>query len=129
MPKQSLEFSSNLNVAAVADYLEELARGLREGHVSLESGSENVALAVAGNVSLELEAKSNTEKGRTSIEIRLDWRKRKRSPEPAQPLVIQSNSLKADGSAPTMTQPAAPVAAPDQQEPIATTAEEPLAQE
>jgi amphi-Trp domain-containing protein len=58
MPKQSLEFSGNVSAAIAADYLEALARGLRLGEVALESGTDNVALVVSGNLNLEVEARS-----------------------------------------------------------------------
>jgi amphi-Trp domain-containing protein len=98
MPKQSLEFVSNLTAADVAGYLEDLARGLRRGQVALESGSDYVDLSVGGDVAVELEARSNPDKGRSSIAIRLDWRKRKRRPEAPQALTIGTPEAPAEGS-------------------------------
>jgi amphi-Trp domain-containing protein len=71
--KRSIEFSSELETQAAAAHLEALAKGLRDGRVLIESGDRSVALETSRNLSLELEAKSNPEKGKSSIEIKLEW--------------------------------------------------------
>jgi amphi-Trp domain-containing protein len=72
--KQSLEFIGNIDANEAAAYLEALARGLRDGHVLLESGDKSLNIEVGDGVDLEIEAKSNPEKGKSSIELKLGWR-------------------------------------------------------
>src|ERR1051325_5300075 len=96
MPKQSLDFSGNLETARVATYLEDLARCLRAGSVSMKSADQAFDLLIGENVGLDLEARS-TGKGRSSIELKLDWRRRKRRLDDAPALIIFSP---ADSEAP-----------------------------
>ena len=71
--KQSIEFSSELETQAAADHLEALAKGLRDGRVLIESGDRSVSLEASRSVNLELEAKTNPGKGKSSVEIKLEW--------------------------------------------------------
>jgi amphi-Trp domain-containing protein len=71
--KQSLEFTSDIDTTAAASHLEALAQGLRDGRILIESGDRSLSLEVGGSVSVELEAKSNPDKGRSSIEVKLSW--------------------------------------------------------
>ena len=96
MPKQTLEFTSLLSAGAVADYLEELAKALREGHISLEAGGEHLDMEVAPEVTLDLEAKGDGDKSKFALDMRLDWRLPKR-----QPAATQSLSIRTAASPPT----------------------------
>jgi amphi-Trp domain-containing protein len=71
--KQSLEFTSDIDTTAAASHLEALAQGLRDGRILIESGDRSLSLEVGGSVSVDLEAKSNPDKGRSSIEVKLSW--------------------------------------------------------
>jgi amphi-Trp domain-containing protein len=70
-----------------AAYLESLARGLRDGHITIEAESQLIESAVGEEVSIELEAESNS-KGRFTLSIDLDWRLRRSEAVP--PMVISS---------------------------------------
>jgi amphi-Trp domain-containing protein len=95
--KQSLEFSTNLEPRAAADYLEALARGLREGRLLVESGDKSLNLEVANDVSLEFEAKTTPEKSKSSVEISLSWRLAE--PEaPAPPSLLITSGARHDNS-------------------------------
>ncbi len=74
--KQSLEFEAKLDAGNAADYLEALAKGLRDGRIIIESGNKSLSLDVGGDIAmeLELEAKSNPEKGKASVEFELSWK-------------------------------------------------------
>ncbi len=74
--KQSLEFEAKLDAGNAADYLEALAKGLRDGRIIIESGNKSLSLDVGGDIAmeLELEAKSNPEKGKSSVEFELSWK-------------------------------------------------------
>jgi amphi-Trp domain-containing protein len=91
MPKQSLEFTSTIPVAALAAYLESLARCMREGHVSLEVGNQYVDMELAPDVSVELEA-SSSGSGKSIIEIKASWRTPQHS-ESAPALIIHGTSV------------------------------------
>jgi amphi-Trp domain-containing protein len=80
--ERSLEFSAYCEPAQVADYLEALARHVREGRVELAVGSESVQLAFSPNVKLELAAKTKPEKGKGSLEIEVSWRQPPHFEEP-----------------------------------------------
>ena len=71
--KQALEFSSEMETQAAAAHLEALARSLRDGRVLIESGDRSINLEIGRSVNLEFEAKSNAAKGKSSVEIKLEW--------------------------------------------------------
>jgi amphi-Trp domain-containing protein len=72
--KESLEFSGTVEPHAAAAYLEALARGLRDGRILIESGDKSLSLEVSSDVSLEFEAETNLEKGKSSVDLSLSWR-------------------------------------------------------
>jgi len=78
--RQSLESISTANADAMATYLEALAVGLREGNVTGESGPKAVALEVGAEVTFGLEPKSAGGEEKSSIDISVSWRARKRLP-------------------------------------------------
>jgi amphi-Trp domain-containing protein len=72
--KQAIQFDGNMDVDAAAAYLEGLAQGLHDRRILIESGAKSLTLDVASQVTLELEAASKPNKGKSSIEISLNWR-------------------------------------------------------
>jgi amphi-Trp domain-containing protein len=91
--KQSIEFTAEMETQAAAAHLEALAKSLREGRVLIESGDRSVSLEASRNVSLELEAKANPAKGKSSVEIKLGWVAEEEVVEEAPPsLLIASAS-------------------------------------
>jgi amphi-Trp domain-containing protein len=106
MSKQSLKYAIGLSAIAAAGYLEDLAGALRQGRISLESGPRNVVFDAGGTLSFELKAKSNPDQGRSSLEIKLDWRERKRLEEPSQLLIVHP----AEESAPQQQEAETPAA-------------------
>jgi amphi-Trp domain-containing protein len=97
--KESLEFSANASTADVAGYLEALARSLREGRALIESGDKSLALELASPIKVELEAESDPEKGKGSIEISLSWRAAQESvPEPSL-TIVAGGQIPADAGA------------------------------
>jgi amphi-Trp domain-containing protein len=95
--KQAIEFSSEMETQAAASHLEALAKSLREGRLVIESGDRSVSLETGRNVSLELEAKANPEKGKSSIEIKLEWVAEEEVVEEAPPslLIVSGGSYAA----------------------------------
>ena len=88
--KQSLEFEAKLDAASAADYLEALSKGLRDGRIIIESGNKSLSLDVAGDIAMEieLEAKSNPEKGKSSVELELSWKVVPQKVEEAPPSLL-----------------------------------------
>jgi amphi-Trp domain-containing protein len=93
--KQALEFTGGLTVDAAAGYLEALANGLRQGHLSIESENEAVDLAIPQELTLGLEAKSAADKGKSAIEISLTWRVSRKTLSASANLIISSGTVAA----------------------------------
>lgn len=74
MPKDKVEFAGSVSAQEAAQYLESLATGLRERAILLESGDSSVTFEVAEDVKIEIEATTNAEKGKSSIDVRMSWR-------------------------------------------------------
>jgi amphi-Trp domain-containing protein len=72
--KESVEFSGQVSAEEAAGYLETLARSLREGRALFESGDKSVGLELGPSLKIELEAETDPEKGKSSIELSLSWR-------------------------------------------------------
>jgi amphi-Trp domain-containing protein len=72
--KDSVEFSAQVSAEEAAGYLEALARSLREGRALLESGDRSISLELGPSIKLELEAASDPEKGKSTIDVSLSWR-------------------------------------------------------
>lgn len=83
--KQKVEFSGEVAAQEAAQYLESLARGLRERSMLLESGDTSITLEVPEDVKIELNASSDAEKGKAGIEISVGWRKREEVADEAPP--------------------------------------------
>jgi len=77
MPKEKIQFASTLPAAEAAQYLESLAKGLREKTMLVESGDSSVAMQVPDEVKVDLEVSTDAEKGKTDIELSLSWRQRR----------------------------------------------------
>ena len=74
MSTDSLKFESEISSTQAAEYLDTLAAGLRDGVVTMESGSESVTLRVADGVSFACSAKASPEKGKATVEVSVKWR-------------------------------------------------------
>jgi amphi-Trp domain-containing protein len=72
--KDALEFAAQVSPEEAADYLESLARSLREGAILLESGDSSMTLEVSRSIQFELQASASPEKGKRSLELGLSWR-------------------------------------------------------
>jgi amphi-Trp domain-containing protein len=91
--KQRVEFTNTVPATEAAEYLESLAKGLREGSLIVESGQSSATLEVPGEVSITLGVSADEEKGKGTIELGLGWRKREREePEVAPGLLIVAGS-------------------------------------
>jgi amphi-Trp domain-containing protein len=73
-PKEKVHFSGTVPVQEAAQYLESLAKGLRERSLLLESGDASVTLEVPAEIKIDIEVSGDAEKGKSSIELYLGWR-------------------------------------------------------
>lgn len=82
--KDKISFSGAVAAEEAAQYLESLAKGIRERSMLLESGDSSLTLDLADDVKVELSASGDPEKGKASVELSLSWRQR-RADEAAPP--------------------------------------------
>lgn len=73
--KDKVHFAGEVTAQEAAHYLESIARGLRERSMLLESGDTSITLDVPDAVKIEVDVSSDPEKGKSSIEVTLGWRR------------------------------------------------------
>jgi amphi-Trp domain-containing protein len=84
--KEKVAFTGTVPPQEAAQYLESLAKGLRERAMLLESGDSSITLEVGDDIKIEIEVSTESEKGKSSIEVVLNWRHRRAEEEaPAPP--------------------------------------------
>jgi amphi-Trp domain-containing protein len=84
-PKDKIEFAGTVSAQEAAQYLESVARGLRERAMLLESGDVSMSLDVPDEVKIEIEASGDPEKGKASIEFSIGWKQRREEEAPVLP--------------------------------------------
>lgn len=72
--KDSVSFRHTVTPGEAASFLEALAKSLREGSSLLESGESSIGLQFGPAIKVELDAESDPDKGKGSIEFSLRWR-------------------------------------------------------
>jgi amphi-Trp domain-containing protein len=75
--KDKVQFSGSVPAQEAAQYLESIAKGLRERSMLLESGDNSLTVDVADDVKIEIEVATEGEKGKSSIDLSLSWRQRR----------------------------------------------------
>lgn len=75
--KNKMRFAANVSAQEAADYLDAIARGLREHSMLIESGDTSIAIEVGDDIKLDLEVSSDPEKGKASVDVSLSWRARR----------------------------------------------------
>ncbi len=98
--KDKVAFSGTVTADEAAQYLEALAKGIRERCMLLESGDTSLSLELADEMKLDVEASGDAEKGKSSVELSLSWRAR-RSEEDVTParLTIVPGAVPAEATA------------------------------
>ena len=86
--KEELEFSTTARGAGVAEYLNLIADGLRQGTLTLTANGSTVHLNPADLVRLEVEAESKPEKGTASLQLELSWKHVKEARAPREEQLI-----------------------------------------
>lgn len=82
--KEKVQFAGAVTPQEAAQYLESIAKGLRERSMLIESGDSSLTVEVADEVKIEISAAADSEKGKASVELNLSWRA-KREEESAPP--------------------------------------------
>lgn len=75
--KDKVQFAGSVPVQEAAQYLESLAKGLRERSMLLESGDTSITIEVPDEVKIEIEVAQDSEKGKGTVELALTWRQRR----------------------------------------------------
>ena len=70
---QTFEFSTRCDQATTADYLEQLAKHIRNGNLQLSVGTERIGLTVEGKSSWLLQAEAKPDPGIGSLRLELSW--------------------------------------------------------
>jgi amphi-Trp domain-containing protein len=72
--REEFEFSTTTRGAQVAEYLNRIADGLRQGTLTLGASGHSVHLQPGETIRLEVEAESKPDKGTASLQLELSWK-------------------------------------------------------
>jgi amphi-Trp domain-containing protein len=99
--KDKVAFSGTVPPQEAAQYLESLAKGLRERSMLLESGDSSLTLDVGDDIKIEIDVSSDAEKGKSAVELSLSWRQRRDEPDAIAPpgLLIVAGGAPAEAPA------------------------------
>lgn len=104
-PKDKIEFSGTISVQEAAQYLESLAKGLRERSMLLESGDVSFNVEIPDEVKIGIEVGNDAAKGKSNIEVSLSWRQRRQEEEAiASPGLLIVAGAAAHSEAPTFVE-------------------------
>ena len=95
-PKEKVQFAGTVSAQEAAQYLESLAKGIRERTMLLESGDASLSIDVPDDVKIEIEASSDAEKGKATIDVSLSMRRREAEPVVTPGLLIVPGSTPAE---------------------------------
>jgi amphi-Trp domain-containing protein len=87
-PKDKVQFAGTVSAQEAAQYLESLAKGLRERTMLLESGDASVTIEVPDDVKIDIDVSNDAEKGKSSIEVSIGLRRRQAETPVAPGLLI-----------------------------------------
>lgn len=89
--REEFEFSTTARAVQVAEYLNRIADGLREGMLTLAASGHAVHLEPNDTIRLEMEAESKPDKGTASLQFELSWKHTHPAREPEEErLVIET---------------------------------------
>jgi amphi-Trp domain-containing protein len=97
-PKDKVQFSGTVPAQEAAQYLESLAKGIRERTMLLESGDASVTIEVPDEVKIEIDVSSDAEKGKSSVDVSLGFRRRGAETPAAPGLLIVPGAAAAESS-------------------------------
>ncbi len=97
-PKDKVQFTGTVPAQEAAQYLESLAKGLRERSMLLESGDASITIAVPDDVKIEIDASADSDKGKSTVDVSLSFRRRE-AETPAPGLLIVAGGAVAEQTA------------------------------
>jgi amphi-Trp domain-containing protein len=103
--REEFEFSTTTRATQVAEYLNRIADGLRQGTLTLAASGHAVHLQPGDAVRLEVEAESRPDKGTASLQLDLSWKLASPAREPREEaLTIETEARDSQpaGHAPTI---------------------------
>lgn len=86
MSKQSVSLKGEMEVGRVVTHLQEIIKGLKEGTICIQQGTDLVTLKPSNNLEFELEASLKGNKEKLCIE--LGWKQEVEKEEPDQDFKI-----------------------------------------
>jgi amphi-Trp domain-containing protein len=75
--KDKVAFSGVVSAQEAAQYLESLAKGLREHSMLLESGDSSITVEVSDDLKIAIEVSADAEKGKASVDVAMSWKSRR----------------------------------------------------
>jgi amphi-Trp domain-containing protein len=75
--KDKIDFAGTVSAQEAAQYLESLAKGIRERSMLLESGDTSITVEVPEDVKVSIEVSADAAKGKASVDVSLSWRARR----------------------------------------------------
>ncbi len=91
--REELEFSTTTRGAQVAEYLNRIADGLRQGALTIGAAGHTVHLQPAETIRLEVEAENRADKGKGSLQLEISWKTASPARESvAEVLVIETDA-------------------------------------
>ncbi len=93
--KDKVQFEGTVSAQEAAQYLESLAKGLRERTMLLESGDASITIVVPDDVKIEIDASADAEKGKSAVDVSISFRRRE-AETPAPGLLIVAGGAAAE---------------------------------
>lgn len=91
--REEFEFSTTTQGSQVAEYLNRIADGLRQGTLTLGASGHSVHLRPGDTIRLEVEAENKPDKGTASLQLELSWKVTHSTREPRdEALVIETEA-------------------------------------
>lgn len=95
MSKKEVGFEGTLEIEKAAEYLEQLAKSMREGKVVVEKGDDFIVLNPAEVV--EIEAEAAEKKGVEKFSLKLKWKSKSESGEEPDLKISSSTPIEFEG--------------------------------
>jgi len=91
--REELEFSTTTRGAQVAEYLNRIADGLRQGTLTIGAAGHTVQLQPSETIRLEVEVENRVDKGKGSLQLEISWKTASPARESVEDvLVIETDS-------------------------------------
>ncbi len=92
--KTSFQYADRVSATQIAEYLHQIADGLRRGSMTLEGQGQQITLSPASLVKLEIKAEGNEGKG--ELELEVSWKPVDRTSSETLQVVAGAEASEAD---------------------------------